>query len=208
MLLEINSQNPDKRKIKIVADHLKNGGTVIYPTDTVYGLGCDIFNKEAIEKICRQKGINPEKHNLTMMCSSISQLTEYALQVNNNVFYIIKSLTPGPYTFILNAGKEVPKLFKNKKKTMGVRIPENRICQALIEELGHPIFSSSIHDEDEVIDYIIDPELIAEQKSHLAEIVIDGGIGGKIPSTIVDCTVFPVVIIREGLGKLDAFDIR
>ncbi len=208
MILAIHPDNPDKRKIKQVADLLRNGGIVIYPTDTVYGLACDIMNKEAIEKICRQKGINPEKHNLTMMCSSISQLTDYALQIDNRIFHIIKNLIPGPYTFILQAGKEVPKLFKNKKKTMGVRIPDNKICQALIAELGNPIFSSSIHEDDEIIDYFTDPDLIHEQKGHLADLVIDGGSGGNVPSSVIDCTTFPVTIIREGLGRLDQFDIR
>jgi tRNA threonylcarbamoyl adenosine modification protein (Sua5/YciO/YrdC/YwlC family) len=208
MLIAIHPQTPDKRKIKIVADCLRAGGTIIFPTDTVYGLGCDIFNKEAIEKICQQKKIDPEKHNLTMLCSSISQLTDYALQIDNQLFFTIKNIVPGPYTFILKAGKEIPKLFKNKKKTIGVRIPDNLIVQALIAELGNPLFSSSIHEDDEIVDYFVDPELIEEQKGHLVDYVIDGGSGGKIPSTIIDCTTLPVQIIREGLGKLEVFDIR
>jgi tRNA threonylcarbamoyl adenosine modification protein (Sua5/YciO/YrdC/YwlC family) len=202
MLIEIHPKNPDERKIKQVVDCLKNGGLVIYPTDTVYGLGCDIFNTKAIEKLARLKGIKPEKANFSFICNDLSHISEYTLGLETAIFKLMKRTLPGPFTYILKANNSIPKLFKNNKRTVGVRIPDNQIARTIVKELGNPIVSTSIHNGDEIIDYLNDPFEIHEQFEKLVDIVIDGGMGDIEPSTIVDCTGDEPIIIRQGKGVL------
>jgi len=203
MYLEINPDNIDIRKIKQVVSVLKDGGIIIYPTDTVYGLGCDIYNKSAVEKICRIKGVKPEKMNFSMICEDLSHISEYTKTIDNSVFRLMKRALPGPYTFILDANNNIPKLFKNNKKTIGIRVPDNMIVKSLIENLGNPMLSTSIHHEDEILDYITEPYEIYERFKHQVDIVIDGGIGGIVPSTIIDCSKNEISVVREGLGNID-----
>lgn len=203
MFLTINPDNPDERKIQQVVKCLTDGGIIIYPTDTVYGIGCDILNHKAVERVCRMRHLNPEKVRLTFICKDISQMAAYAQQIDNEIFRFIKRLVPGPYTFILKAAKSVPKIFKNRKNTLGVRIPQNPIALAIVEHLGRPILSASLKIDDESTPYLTDPEDIKDTFENQVDIVIDGGIGGTEPSTVVDCTVIPPELVREGLGKLD-----
>ncbi len=203
MLIQLFPDNIDMRKMKQVVDTLKKGGLVIYPTDTVYGLGCDIYNKEAVEKICRIKGIKPEKMNFSFICSDLSHISDYTLNLDTPVFKLMKRCLPGPFTFILKANNNIPKLFKNNKKTIGIRVPDNKISRTIVQELGNPIITTSVHHEDDIIDYITDPNAIYERYENLVDIVIDGGMGGYHPSTIIDCTGEEPVLVREGLGKLE-----
>ncbi len=203
MILAIHPVNPEPRKLAMVTDCLKSGGIIIFPTDTVYGLGCDIFNQKAVEKICRMKGIDPERNNLTILCSSLSHISDFVNHIDNSTFRVLKSCIPGPYTFILEANKKLPKLFKNKKKTVGIRVPDNKICSSLISLMENPILSSSLHDDDTIVDYPTDPEVIELKFGKLVDLVIDGGTGGNVPSTILDCTKNPIELIRQGLGDVD-----
>ncbi len=205
MYLEIHPTNPDIRKIKLAADILRGGGIVIYPTDTVYGLGCDILSYDAVEKICKIKRLDPDKAMLTLICKDISQVSEYAWQIDNEVFRMLKKNLPGPFTFILRSGNSVPKLFKNKKRTIGIRIPDNKIALALVEEMGRPILSTSLKlDSEEDFDlYLTDPLDLREQYENISDLIIDGGIGGNEPSTLVDCTNDGIEIIRQGIGVLE-----
>jgi len=200
MLLKIYPENPNARDIKQVVDVLKNGGIIVYPTDTVYGMGCDITNARAVERIARYKNVQVEKSNFSFICSDLSHLSGFSKPVSNQVFKLLKRYLPGPFTFILNANSNVPKYFKGKKKTVGIRIPDNSIIIEIIRGLGNPIMSVSIHDEDEIIEYSTDPELIHEKFQDIAELVIDGGYGDNIPSTIIDCTSDFPVIVRQGKG--------
>ena len=201
MLLKVYPDNPNPRDIRRIAEIIRNGGVVIYPTDTIYGLGCDIFNTKAVEKVCRIKGINPNKHSLSFICYDLSQLSEFA-KVNNQTFKIMKRNLPGPFTFILNGSSSLPRLFKNKK-TVGIRIPDNNIIREIVKELGHPIMTTSIRTANEdVMEYFSDPELIHEKYSHCVDMVIDGGYGNIDPSTVVDCTGNELLIAREGMGEL------
>ncbi len=200
MFLKIYPQNPNPKDIRQVVEVLRNGGLIIYPTDTVYGLGCDITNARAVEKVARYKNVSVEKSNFSFICSDLSHLSDFSKPVSNSVFKLLKQYLPGPFTFILNANSNVPRYFKGKKKTVGIRIPDNSIITEIIRELGNPIMSTSIHDEDKIIEYSTDPELIYERFREIADIVIDGGYGGNIPSTIVDCTTDFPVVIREGKG--------
>jgi tRNA threonylcarbamoyl adenosine modification protein (Sua5/YciO/YrdC/YwlC family) len=202
MLLRIYPENPNPKHIRIVVECLMDGGIVIYPTDTVYGVGCDIFKSKAIERIAQIKGIKPEKSNFSFICNDLSQLSDYSKPIPNNIFKLMKSNLPGPFTFILNASSNVPKLIQSKKKTVGIRIPNNNIPLEIVRELGNPIMSTSIHDEDEIIEYTTDPELIYEKYNKLVDIVIDGGYGDNEPSTVIDCTDIEPTIIREGKGIL------
>lgn len=186
----------------MVVECLMDGGIIIYPTDTVYGLGCDIFKSKAIERIAQIKGIRAEKSNFSFICNDLSQLSDYSKPIPNNIFKLMKSNLPGPFTFILNASNNVPKLIQSKKKTVGIRIPDNNIPLTIVSELGNPIMSTSIHDEDEIIEYTTDPELIYEKYNKLVDIVIDGGYGDNEPSTVIDCTADEPLIIREGKGIL------
>ncbi len=201
MLLEIHPNNPNPRHIATVVDCLKSGGIIAYPTDTIYGLGCDIFHPEAIEKICAIKKVNPEKANLSFICSDLSDLSLYAKAIDNSLFRILKKALPGPFTFILPASKQVPKILQSKKKTIGLRIPDNNIALSIIKTLGHPILSASFPGEN-IEDYT-DPEIIFEHWGKQIDMVVDGGIGGIIPSTVVDCTSDTYEVIRQGAGVWD-----
>ncbi len=202
MLVKLYNENPNPKDIRKVADLLLEGGIIIYPTDTVYGMGCDITNAKAVEKVARLKGVNIEKSNFSFICSDLGHLSLYTRPISGHIFKIIRKNVPGPFTFILEANNNVPKYFKGKKKTVGIRIPDNNIICEIVRELGNPIVSTSIHDEDEVLEYSIDPELIHEKYGQITDLVVDGGIGEIIPSTIVDLTSGEPVIIREGKGKL------
>ena len=205
MLLHIHPDNPDPRKIRQVIECLENGGTIIYPTDTVYSLGCSLIRPKAIEKVARIKGIKVEKSNFSLVCESLSRLSEFTKQVNNPTFKLMRKALPGPFTFILNANNSIPKLFKSKKKTVGIRVPDNNIPRSIVEELGNPIISTSIYDEDEIIEYTTDPELIWEKYQDQVDLVIHGGMGHIHASTVVDCTGDYPEVIRQGIGDLEAF---
>lgn len=200
--IKIYEDNPSEAAIKKVVNVLKNGGLVIYPTDTVYGLGCDITNSRALEKLAKIKGIKLEKANFSFVCSSLSNISDYVKQIDTPTFKILKHALPGPYTFILPGNNDLPKEFR-KKKTVGIRVPNNTIARQIVEQLGNPIVSTSIHDEDEVIEYSTDPELIFEKWQNKVDVVIDGGYGENIPSTIIDLTGNEPAIIREGKGDVN-----
>jgi len=203
-LIRIYPENPDERRIRQVVDCLRDGGLVIYPTDTVYGLGCDIFNTRAVEKIARIKGIKPQKNDFSFICYDLSHIADYA-RVGNSAFKLMKKVLPGPYTFILDANNQVPKLLNTNKKTVGIRVPDNLIPRLIVKELGNPIVTTSIKDDDEIIEYSTDPELIFEKFQHQVDIVIDGGYGGNIGSTIVLAINDQFEIVREGLGDTSLF---
>ena len=198
MLISIHPINPQPRQLAIIKNCLESGGIIAYPTDTIYGLGCDIFHPEAVAKICAIKKVNPEKAQLSFICSNLSHLSNYAKSIPNALFRILKSTLPGPFTFVLEASKEVPKILQNKKKTIGLRIPDNKIALAIIETLGHPILSASFPGEN-IEDYT-DPEVIHEHWGKQIDIIVDGGIGGIIPSTVVDCTTNEYTVLRQGAG--------
>lgn len=199
MLLHIHPDNPQPRQIRTVVECLERGGIIIYPTDTIYGLGCDILQQKAVEKICRLKNVDPKKAQLSFICSDLSHLSDYAKQISTATYRLLKEHLPGPYTFILPASKMVPKILQSKKDTIGLRIPDNNIANTIVKELGRPILSASLPGET-VEDYT-DPEIMYENFNKLVDIVVDGGIGGVIPSTIIDCTDNEPLVIREGLGK-------
>jgi tRNA threonylcarbamoyl adenosine modification protein (Sua5/YciO/YrdC/YwlC family) len=198
MLLQLHPVNPQPRNIGMIVECLLDGGVIIYPTDTIYGLGCDIFQRGAIERICRIKQVDPAKAQLSFICYDLSDLSNYAKSISTPVYRLLKNRLPGPYTFILPASKQVPKILKSRKDTIGLRIPDNVIARSLIRELGHPILSSSLPG-DMVEDYT-DPEIMEEKFKNLVDIVVDGGIGGILPSTVVDCTGEEPVVLRKGLG--------
>lgn len=200
--IKIYEENPNPKHIKRVVDVLRKGGLIIYPTDTVYGLGCDITNTRALEKIARIKGVKLAKANWSFICADLSNLSDYVRQIDTATFKILKRCLPGPYTFILPGNNNLPKDFK-KKKTVGIRVPDNTIIKALVEALGNPIVSTSIRDEDDVLEYTTDPELIYEKWENLVDIVIDGGYGGNVGSTIIDLSTGYPEVIREGKGSLD-----
>ena len=200
--VKVYDENPNISVINKVVEVLKKGGLIIYPTDTVYGLGCDITNAKAVEKIARIKGIKVDKSNFSFICNDLSHLSDYVKQIDTPTYKLLRRVLPGPYTFILPGSKSLPKVFK-KKKTVGIRIPNNNIVRAIVEALGNPIISTSIHDEDDVIEYTTDPELIFEKWKHLVDGVIDGGFGGNLASTIIDLTDSIPKIIREGKGAID-----
>ena len=202
MILTIHPQNPDQRKIAQVTETLRKHGVIIYPTDTVYAIGCDMMSKEAVERLCRIRHLDPQKAMLTLICKDLSQVAEYAAQIDTPVFKLMRRNLPGPFTFILPAGSKTPKLFINRKKTIGVRIPDNAILMAIVEELGHPILTASLKTNDDVVEYFTDPEDLHDQYENLVDAVIDGGLGGIVPSTLVDCTGQEPELIREGAGEL------
>lgn len=201
MLIKIYPENPNPREIVRVVNLLKEGGLVIYPTDTVYAIGCDALNVRAVERICKMKGVNPQKSNLSIICYDLSNLSEYA-KVSNAAFKLMKSNLPGPFTFILPTSSELPKIYKNRKE-VGIRVPDNNIIRTLVQELGNPILTMSVHDPGEEDEYSTDPELIAEKYEGQVDMVIDGGYGGLEPSTVIDCTTDEFEIVRQGKGKLD-----
>jgi len=201
-LIRIYEENPNPKDIKKVVDVLRNGGLIIYPTDTVYGLGCDITKTTALEKIAKIKGVKLDKANFSFICEDLSNLSDYVKQIDTQTFKILKRSLPGPYTFILPGSSNLPNVFK-KKKTVGIRVPNNNICMAIVKELGNPIVSTSIRDEDEVIEYTTDPELILEKWDKLVDLVIDGGYGDNIPSTVIDLTDSSPEVVRIGKGSID-----
>jgi len=203
MLIKIYNENPNPKHIRRIAEVLDAGGVIIYPTDTVYAMGCDIRASKAIEKIARFKGLNPDNPDMSIIFHDMSQLSEYTLIRDNNIFKLLKRNLPGPFTFIVPANNQIPKLFRNRKKTVGIRIPDHPIALELVRELGRPIMTTSIHDPDEIIEYTTDPELIYEKYRDFADAVVDGGYGHNEASTIVDCTGDEPVILREGLGQLE-----
>ena len=203
MLLRLYPVEPNPERIRKVTDVLEAGGIIIYPTDTVYAMGCDIRATKAIERIARFKGLNPLNPDMSFIFHDLSQLSEYTVIHDNKIFKLLKKNLPGPFTFIVQANNQIPKMFRNRKKTVGVRIPDNNIVLEIVRELGRPIITTSIHDADEVIEYTTDPELIYEKYRDFAEIVINGGYGKNEASTIVDCTTDDVQIIRQGLGVLE-----
>ncbi len=203
MLLRIYPENPNPRYIRQVVEVLEEGGIIIYPTDTVYAMGCDIKANKSIEKIAQLKGLNPMNPDMSLIFRDMSQLSEYTVIRENSIFKLLKRNLPGPFTFIVQANNQIPKLFKNRKKTVGIRIPDNSIVLELARELGRPIITTSIHDPDSLIEYTTDPELIYEKYRDFADIVIDGGFGKNEASTIVDCTSEDIKIVRQGLGTLE-----
>ena len=206
MLIDIHQDNPDYRKIKMVVECLKNGGVIIYPTDTVYAFGCDVYNKRAMERLCRIKGVDIKKHNLSFVCYDLSHISDFSRKLENSTYKLMKKTLPGPYTFILNANSSIPKLFKNKKREVGIRIPDNNIPREIVKELGNPIVSTSVKDDDMVIEYSTDPELIHEYFKKHVDLVISGGYGESTPSTIVKCTNSIPEILRKGKGDTNLFE--
>jgi len=199
MLLHVHPDNPQPRQIKTIVENLQNGGIIIYPTDTIYGLGCDIYQHRAIEKICRIKKIDPQKAQLSFVCYDLSHLSDFSKQLSTPVYRLLKEYLPGPYTFILPASKLVPKILQSRKDTIGLRIPDNNIARTIGKELGRPILSASL--PGEMVEDYTDPEIMNENFGHEADIIVDGGVGGSQPSTIVDCTGDTPILIRQGLGE-------
>ncbi|MBK5214076.1 MAG: threonylcarbamoyl-AMP synthase [Flavobacteriaceae bacterium] len=200
--IKIYEENPNPKEIKRVVKILRDGGVIIYPSDTVYALGCDIKNTRAMERVAQLRGVKLEKANFSFVCEDLSNLSDYVKQIDTPTFKLLKRNLPGPYTFILPGNNNLPSVFK-KKKEVGIRVPDNSITHAIVQELGNPIISTSIKDEDEVIEYTTDPELILEKWDNLVDLVIDGGYGGNIPSTVIDLTGDEPVVIREGKGSLE-----
>ena len=205
MLIKIYPNNPNEKQLAEVVACLRNGGIIIYPTDTVYGLGCDIYQAKAIEKLCKIRNINPDKANLSFICADLSHLSDFVKPIDNAVFRVLKHALPGPFTFILNANNKVPKLLHSNKKTVGIRVPDNDIARSIVKLLGNPIVSTSIHDDDEVVEYSTDPELIYEKYKDLVDMVIDGGYGELQASTVVDYTSDEPVIVRQGKGDFERY---
>lgn len=203
MLLKIYPDFPSPRNIKTVTDVFCNGGLVIFPTDTIYGLGCSIKHIKTVNRIAQIKGIKKDEANFSMIINNMSMLAEFTKPIDNHIFRLMRKNLPGPFTFLLNASSNIPKIFQSKKKTIGIRIPDNTILNAIIEELGHPIITTSIRDDDNIVEYTTDPELIYEKYRNLVDIVIDAGYGDNEASTIVDCTSGEPIIIRQGKGELE-----
>lgn len=203
MIRKIYPENPNPREIDRVVEILREGGVIIYPTDTVYGLGCDITKGKAIERVAQIKGLRLEKTNFSFIVYDLSHLSDFTKPIDNSVYKLMRRNLPGPFTFILEASNNVPKILKSKKKTVGIRIPDNPIIQEIIRVLGNPILTTSVHSGDMILDYTTDPELIHEEMGHMVDLVIDGGFGNNVPSTIVDCTGPEIKIVRQGLGTLE-----
>ena len=203
LFIKLYDENNSQRQLDKVVDTLRNGGVIIYPTDSVYGIGCDIYNHKAIERIARIKNVKPEKAQFSLICYDLSQLSDYTTPISNPVFKLMKKSLPGPFTFILNANSKVPKVFQSNKKTIGIRVPDNKIILTIAREFGTPILTTSVRDDDEIIEYTTDPELILENYRDLVDIVIDGGYGNNQPTTVVDCTGNEPEIVRQGIGELE-----
>lgn len=203
MRIRLYEDNINEKHLQQVVACIRGGGVIIYPTDTVYAFGCDIYNHKAIERINKLKQLPKDSGNYSIICHDLSNLSDYSMQLPNTVFKLMKKVLPGPYTFILKANQQVPKLFHSKKKTIGIRVPDNIIARTIVRELGNPIVSSSINDEDDVIEYTTDPDLIWEKYQYHIDMLVDGGFGDNEASTILDCTEEEVVVIREGKGLLD-----
>jgi len=205
MLLHVHSENPNPRHLRTIAECLRDGGIVIYPTDTIYGLGCDIYQPKTIERICRIKNVDSKKAQFSFVCYSLSDLSKYTKSISTPLYRLLKNHLPGPYTFILPASKEVPKILQSKKNTIGLRIPDNAIACSIIQELGNPILSTSL--PGEMVEEYTDPELIYENFKNTVDIVVDGGIGGMTPSTVIDCTKEPYELIRMGAGEWEMTEV-
>ncbi|HLP74855.1 MAG TPA: L-threonylcarbamoyladenylate synthase [Bacteroidales bacterium] len=203
MLVRLYNENPNSKKLRQVVDVLEEGGIIIYPTDTVYAMGCSIYAKKAIDRLAQFKGLNPGNPDLSFIFHDMSQLSEYTVIHDNRLFKLLKRNLPGPFTFIVQANNQIPKLFTGKKKTVGIRIPDNNIIREIVKDLGKPVITTSIHDSDDVVEYITDPELIHEKFKDFVDVVIDGGYGSNEASTIVDCTGDEIQIVRQGLGILE-----
>ena len=203
MLLEIHPDNPQPRLINEVVQVLRNGGVIIYPTDTIYGIGCDIYNQKAVERVCRIKGIDPKKAQFSFVCSDLSHISDYTKSIDTPTFRLLKAALPGPFTFILKASKQVPKLLKTKKDTVGIRVPQHNICNMIVSELGNPIMSTSLPTDDDV-EYYTDPYLMEEKFGNMVDIVIDGGHGNLAAFTVIDCTTNEPELIREGAGDWES----
>ena len=201
--IRLYEENPEQHKIDQVVKVLKAGGVIIYPTDTVYGIGCDFMNAKAVQKVCQIKNIKPQ--SLSFICYDLSEISEYVRSLSTPVFKVMKKALPGPFTFILNSSSKVPKVLGAKRKTVGIRIPDNNIPRQIVNELGNPIITTSLHDEDEIIEYSTDPELIFEKYKNLVDLVIDGGYGGNVASTVINCTDDDFEVVREGLGDIDLY---
>ena len=202
--LKIHPDNPQPKAMAQVVEVLKKGGLVIYPTDTIYGLGCDLHNVRAVERLCQLRGLNPTKAQLSFICSDLTNISEYA-RISTQTYKVMKKALPGPFTFVLEASSKVPKIGGIRRKTVGIRVPANAICLSLVQELGNPIVSTSIHDEDDVVEYTTDPELIYEKYRNLVDLVIDGGYGNNIASTVVNCENDEFEVLREGAGDIQEF---
>ena len=205
-LIKVYPENPNQKEIDKIVSVLKNGGLIIYPTDTVYGLGCDITHKKAVEKVARIKGVKVDKSNFSFICNDLSHLSDYVKQIDTATYKLLKKSLPGAYTYVLYGNANLPKYFK-RKKTVGIRVPDNAIIRKIVETLGNPIVSTSIYDEDAILEYTTDPELIYEKWRTKVDLVIDGGYGDNVPSTVVDLTTEPFTILREGKGALDLFSL-
>jgi len=202
MLIRLYNENPKFNDILKAVEILRNGGVIIYPTDTIYGIGCDITKPKAVERVARIKNIRPDKPDCSFIFYDLSQISDYCKPIPNSIFKILKKNLPGPFTFVLNANSNIPKLFKNSKKSIGIRIPDNNIIREIVKELGNPIMSTSVHDDDEITEYITDPELIHEKYVDQVDLVIDGGYGDNRPSTVLDCTTGEPMLLRIGKGVL------
>lgn len=202
MIVRLYNENPNQREVLKIVGLLRDGGVIIYPTDTIYGIGCDITKPKAVERIARLKNVKPEKADFSFIFYDLSHISDYCKPFSNTIFKLMKKNLPGAFTFILNANNNVPKLFKNSKKSIGIRVPDNNIIREIVKELGHPILSTSVHHDDEILEYITDPELIEEKFGGMVDLVIDGGFGGNIPSTVINCTGEEIEIVRQGKGDL------
>jgi tRNA threonylcarbamoyl adenosine modification protein (Sua5/YciO/YrdC/YwlC family) len=204
-LLKIHPLNPEQRKINHVVDTLKKGGIIVYPTDTVYGIGCDLMNRKTIEQLCKILNIKPQKMDLSFICSDLSHISEYVRRIDTPIFKILKKALPGPFTFILESSSKVPKILNVNKKTVGIRIPDHRVPRLIVELLGNPLLTASIKDDDTIKEYTTDPEEIYEHLKHQVDLVINSGVGGNVPSTVVDCTTPEIQILRQGLGDIEQY---
>jgi tRNA threonylcarbamoyl adenosine modification protein (Sua5/YciO/YrdC/YwlC family) len=202
MILSVHPNDPAPRHINMIVDLLKNGGVIIFPTDTVYGLGCSIEQPKAVDRIARIKGIKKEKANFSAIFNTLSMISEYTRPIDNHVYRMVRRNLPGPFTFILNANNNIPRIFQSKKKTIGIRIPENPIVMAIVAALGQPLLTTSIHDQDTIVEYTTDPQIIDDNFGKMVDLVIDGGLGGNEPSTVIDCTSDAIEIVRQGKGLL------
>lgn len=205
MLVKIHPSTPDKRKIKLVADCLREGGVIIYPTDTVYGIACDMNNLKALERVARIKGVKREMANFSLICYNLSHLADFCRPMETSTFKIMKKALPGPFTFILNANSNVPKIFKSKKRTIGIRVPDNKIAREIVQELGNPIISTSLKENHGADEYLTEPERIHEKYGNLVDMVVDGGFGYNEASTIIDCTNSKPEIVRQGIGIIEGY---
>ncbi len=203
MVIEIHSENPDQRKLDKVVDIIKRGGVAIIPTDTIYALVCDIYNHKAIDKVCRIKNVKLEKSNLSFLCLDLANISTFTRAFDRSIYKLLNRSLPGPYTFILEASSEVPSIFRSKKKTIGIRIPDHRAVQGIVKGLGNPLMSTSLHNRDEIVVYPTDPSDIFEKYEHLVDVIVDGGYGGNTASTIIDCTGSEPEVIRHGAGSID-----